>query len=394
MVAVKFRFSLFLVAAGLAGMLGAAEAQVRRPEAPERPAPPLLELRAALDDAKRDAAEDNGIDAAYKLVGIAEAAQSAQSMEITHEAVAALTTVIQRATQKALNLPLEDAQDTLDQLVDLAFFARSSKVESADAVFQGTVRTLLPKLIDDARTVLAVASPQPETWQSSMATLRLVSELQSAATLMMMDDLANQAGTIFRTESERLAALLEQLPDTSLRQAAQADLDKARQLHDELIADARANNLNTIVAEMTKSDRLAVTDEDSAEAGADLGEISQVCTETGTIVPAGMGSNREGLQDILLKLEEECVLSGRTPTENRCHARNFSFVCREQLDDTSERITYVYANTPEERSMLEGCKGDRLTPSQVAAAGISVFKNTAMRRILTCAPVPNGGGRD
>ena len=132
-------------------------------------------------------------------------------------------------------------------------------------------------------------------------------------------------------------------------------------------------------------------DEESAEVRGDMSDVSLACAETGMIEPYGTANNWDAFQDVLPKLEEECVLSGRTPTENRCSTKNLSTVCRESVNETTERLIYVYQGTPEERAIQKNCKGELLSAKLVSGNAIPSFKNTTMRRIATCAPVPTSG---
>ncbi|MBL8642452.1 MAG: hypothetical protein JNK21_00855, partial [Rhodospirillaceae bacterium] len=88
--------------------------------------PSVQELRLALASAKRQAESSDTLDAAYELVGIAEEAQNIKNTEIATDANATLISVIEKATQAAMNAGIADAHDTLDQLVDLSFFTRTS----------------------------------------------------------------------------------------------------------------------------------------------------------------------------------------------------------------------------------------------------------------------------
>jgi hypothetical protein len=364
--------------------------------AQQEPAPTQLaqaqsarELRESLDTAKREAANSQGLDAAYELVGIADAAQTSNIPDIIKDAVSALNSVVERATLAAMTASVEDAQDTLDQLVDLSFFSRTSNIAGADAALQKSLRTLFPKMTSDLRQTLAKPAGAPEQWAKALTSLGLLAELQAAATLMMLDDIAVAIAQTYDTEAGRLEDQARQIADSTQMGKAMEELAGIRKIYDEQIADAKANNLATVAADMAKPGRVQPRDEESAEASADLSGISMACTEIGMIVPPGMASNWDGLLDVLPKLEEDCVLSGRAPTENRCTARDISFVCREPTSDIMEQLSFVYLGTPEERIMRESCKGERLSPAQLAGTG-AVFKNTAMRRIITCSPVPNG----
>jgi hypothetical protein len=391
-VVVTARFSGLLLAILLL-VEGASAAQMQTDATQFAQAQSVRELRASLESAKRQAAESEGLDAAYELVGIAEAAQNGGAQDLTSETVGLLNSVLDRATQSALSASIEDAQDTLDQLVDLSFFARTSKVTGADAVLQRSLRTLFPKIVNDVRAALGLGNNRFESWQKTLSDLGVLGELQASALLMMLDDVAAQIGAAYDVEAARLESLMQQMSNDEQRTRAAADLTERRKIREEQLADAKANNLATVAAEMSKPGRARPEDEDSAEAADAYGEIAMTCVETGVIAPDGMTSNWDGLLEIVTKLEEECVLSGRVPTESRCPGRDLSFICREPLDEKTEQLTYVYKGTREETSMREACKGERVGSSAVAASGAS-FKNTAMRRILSCAPVPEGRGQD
>lgn len=345
------------------------------------------ELRGSLEEAKRQALSSEGLDAAYELAGIAEAAQSTNAPEIAKEAVVALNSVLERATQAALLAPFEDAQDTLDQLVDLSFYTRTSKVSGADAVLERSQRALLPKIANDVRSSLAVGASSPEQWAKQVVSLSVLAELQAAATLTMLDDLAGRIAQMYDDESKRLQNLAQQISNPAERDKVLADLTEGQKIRSEQARDAAANNLAKVAAEMSKPGRPVARDEESAEVGADMSDVSQACLETAVIAPPAMTSNWDGLQEILPRLEEQCVLSGRTATENRCTLRNLSFVCRETPNDKTETMTYVYLGTPEDKTLRTTCKGQTFSASMLGNV-YPPFANTAMRRILTCAPVP------
>ena len=345
------------------------------------------ELRASLEDAKRQATSSEGLDAAYELAGIAEAAQSSNAPDIAKEAVTALNNVLERATQAALVAPFEDAQDTLDQLVDLSFYTRTSKVSGADAVLEKSQRALLPKIANDARNSLVAGASNPEQWGKQIISLSVLGELQAAATLTMLDDIAGRIAQMYEDEAKRLLGLAQQIPNATERDKVVADLAAGEKIRGEQVRDAAANNLAKVAAEMSKPGRPAAKDEESAEVSADMSDVSQACLETAVIAPPSMTSNWDGLQEILPKLEEQCVLSGRTATENRCTLRNLSFICREAPNDKTETMTYVYVGTAEDKTMRTTCKGQTFSASMLGNV-YPAFANVAMRRIMTCAPVP------
>ena len=347
-------------------------------------AQPLQDLRASLESAKQQAQKAEGLDAAYELVGIAEAADRQKRSEIATEAIGVFVGVTERATQAALQAPIADAQNTLDQLVDLSFFARTSNVAAADGVLQKSLRALFPKLMADLRRALATAGPGPEQWPEAVSNLSILGELQAATALTMLDDLTPGIGQAFDDEAKRLNAIAAQAAGAE-RETYLSDLDAARKTRDEQLADAKTNNLSSVAANLNKSGRGEMDQQASSDADAD---INASCTETGAVDPdGGMGN----MQDVATRLEEECVLSGRAPTESRCTMTNISYLCRQPGNDGMEELIYIYRGSPDEKSYRNGCKGDILGPAQ-AAGRTPPFSNAAMRRLISCAPVASDAG--
>jgi uncharacterized protein YdbL (DUF1318 family) len=341
--------------------------------------PSVQDLRLALTSAKRQAESADTLDAAYELVGIAEESQKIKNDEIATEATTTLIRVIEKATQSAMNAGIADAHDTLDQLVDLSFFSRTSNVLGADDVLQKSLRLLFPKITNDVRLALAAISAADDRWPAAMTHLGVLSELQASAALTMQDDLAAVIKTTFDAEAARLEALAGQA-DGDRAQLAE-DIAAARKTRDEQVADANANNLATVVAELKSGRGPKRLGETEPVDGLD-GDAATTCVETGTVDQEG---NMYANQDLISRLEEECVLSGRLPSEDRCPTRDLFFVCRDATPDT-ERIIYTYRGTPEERTARENCKGDVL--SLTGLSGVPpAFKNTAMRRIMSCIPL-------
>ena len=345
------------------------------------------ELQASLEAAKRQAAQGNGLDTAYELVGIIDAAQTGKLPDVSQDAVRTLNGVLQRAAQTALLSNLEDAQDILDQFIDLLFFARTSNVSSADASLQSSLRTVFPKMTGDLRLALVKPIANPGQWIITLTNLSMLAELEAAASLVMLDDIAASIRQSYDFEAVRLENLAQTLTDEAQRTKTLADLSEAKKIRAEQVNDALKNNVTNVAAEMAKPGQSPPKDEVSTEADSDMSDVSLACVEIGMIAPPSMTSNWDGLQDVLSKLEDECALSGRVPTESRCEAKDVSFVYREATNDKMERLSFVYQGTPEERTMLENCKGDCLSPTQLASTPV-LFKNTAMRRILTCSPAP------
>ncbi len=340
--------------------------------------PSVQDLRLALTNAKRQAESSDTLDAAYELVGIAEEAQNAKNADIIKDATTTLVRVIEKATQAAMNAGIADAHDTLDQLVDLSFFSRTSNVLGADDVMQKSLRLLFPKITSDVRSALSTANTSSERWPVAMTNLSILGELQAGAHLTMLDDLAANIEAAFNAEYARLDTMAQ---TGSNRAELLEDLSAARKNRDEQVKDAKANNLNSVVAEMNKS-KAQDNRRESSDLPAPGADADMTCLETGVLDQEG---NMYANQDATTKLEEECVLSGRVPSEDRCPTRELFFVCREATP-TTERIVYTYRGTPEEAQARENCKGEVLGLMGLAGKP-PPFKNTAMRRIMSCIPL-------
>lgn len=341
----------------------------------------IPDLRAALSSAKK---QTDGLDAAYELVGIADSAQQQHEPDIVKEATGALIQVLERAAAAAMKAPVADAHDTLDQLVDLSFFARTSNVTGADEVLQQSLRALLPKLTRDVRSELQSADISAERWPVALTNFSTLGELQAAAVLTMQIDIAQDIAADFENEFTRLKAMTQKAPETS-RAAMTEDIEAAKKNRDEQIADATANDLAAVVAEMTRGDQKASGRDTDMDSGGET-DVDLTCTETGAI---GQESGGNFDHSKITKLEEECVLSGRVPTDDRCSAPNRLYACRQTVSDSMEQLIYVYRGTPEERKFKDTCKGDILTAAQLTGPA-PAFKNKAMHRIMTCTPVSGG----
>lgn len=324
------------------------------------------------------------LDAAYELVGIIDEAQRIIAPDIAKEATTTLNIVIERATQSAITSSMADAHDTLDQLVDISFFARNSFVTGADTALQKSLRTLFPKITSDVRTALAISTTSADRWPVALANLSVLGELQAAATLMMLDDLAGDIDSAFGAEAARLETLAQQSADPESQARLLDDLTAARKSRDEQLIDAKANDLKSVAAEMGRADPANARGQEST-AAAGFVEIDNTCIETGVLDDDG---NMYATQDQRVQLEEQCVLTGRLPSEARCPTREIVFVCRDVLNPTTERITYTYRGTPEAETARERCNGDVLPVVQMPGA-TPAFKNPAMRRIMSCLPVSN-----
>lgn len=341
--------------------------------------PSLKDLRDSLANARREAQQAPGLDAAYELVGLADAAQQQNAAEIASEATTLLNTVLTRASEAAMTASIPEAHDAVDQLVDLSFFARTSQVTGADATLQKSLRALLPKVAQDVRAEMAGAGTNAATWPTALTHLTTLGELQAAATLTMLSDLAQAIGRDFDSEAAKLEALARK---DARADELLADVKAARTGRDSQLAEAKANDLAAVAAEISGPGRGGRDRAADGSSGGDA-DVDHTCTETGVLDQEG---NMYANQSEVAKLEEECINSGRLPTEDRCPAPNRVYACRESLSPTMERLIYVYRGTPEERMVKSGCKGDILEPGQLSGK-TPAFKNTAMRRVVTCMPL-------
>ncbi|MDX2144579.1 MAG: hypothetical protein SFV19_14585 [Rhodospirillaceae bacterium] len=337
---------------------------------------PISELKTALDIAKSQAASSDGLDAAYEFIGIAEEANNAGNPEIATEAIAAFSSVVERAAEIAQRQSYMEGQNTLDQIVDLAFFARTNDIPAAETTLRKALGSLLPQLLANARRALAEA----KEWTDKLAILGAIGELQAAAARVVLDQEASEIGIAFDAE----AAIRD--GEAAGDSARMQEIANLRRVRDEQLADAIANNVNAVAEEM-RGDVPSSSDEgeigEAMSADLSLGDTS--CIETGMIPPGGAPDNWQAPPLLLKRLGDECVLSGRAPQAGRCTTVNLTFVCHVPGRE-SERITYVYRDTAEETFMRRACEGAIIEAAKLPATGPQ-FLNSSSRLVFTCGPV-------
>jgi hypothetical protein len=336
----------------------------------------VSDLRAALDNAKAQASSRQDLDDAYELIGIAEEANRGGDTAIATDAVAAFTGVIERAASRARTASFADGQDTLDQLVDLTFFARTNDIVAAESVLRISLRQLFPELLGAARKALDATAD----WPQQVELLAAIGEMQAAAARVKLDQEADDIGVIFDAETAKRDPLVADQPERA------KDIAELRRVRDEQLAEAIANNVDAVAEEM----RSAVPDgSDGGEIGeampADLSFGDTSCIETGMLPPDDAPETWQAPTLMLKRLGDECVLSGREPRTDRCDTRNLVFVCQVPGRE-SERITYVYRNTPEETYMRRACEGAVIEAAKLPTSGPQ-FLNAASRLVFTCGPV-------
>jgi len=359
-------------------MVGTALLFVAAPVAAQNSAQPdaASALRSAFRDAAREAKSSDELNPAYELLGLADTAQKQNLPQIAAEAAAAFADLVKRATKKALNTGGSELEDTLDQLVDLRFMARSANLPLPQAALDDAMVSLFPPVAAAVQRKVDAA----EAWDEKLRYAEDLAELQASATQIMKDELARDMGAAFDLKTTELEMLAGQSEDQEARARMLEDLAGTRQARDERIANANANNMNVVAALMRSQDDKAgyARPQDSGvNVPPELAAGTRSCIETGF----------SGKPDpvVLRSAESACINSGRVPSEQRCPTRNLAFLCRDVVPG-GEKMTYVYRGTPEEFYFEHRCSADNLVAAEAVAASGPAFRNAATALGFTCAP--------
>src|SRR5579871_1052436 len=102
------------------------------------------DFKSAYDAAIADAKGSESLDPAYELLGVAGNARQRNLADLASGAANAFSDLIQRVSAIALKKGGSVAQDTLDQMVDLRFFAASTQIEKTGATLDAAMHSLFP----------------------------------------------------------------------------------------------------------------------------------------------------------------------------------------------------------------------------------------------------------
>ncbi|TAL01179.1 MAG: hypothetical protein EPO08_11180 [Rhodospirillaceae bacterium] len=348
------------------------------------------DFKSAYDAAITDAKGSESLDPAYELLGVAGNARQRNLTDMATGAANAFSDLIQRAATAALRKGGSVAQDTLDQLVDLRFFAGTTQIEKPATALDAAMRSLFPVV---AKTLESRADSAPN-WEDKLGALRDLASLQASATQVMLDDMATPIAAAFDTRvaaAETSATAEEDTAERARRLGALTELKRSRT---DQVNDAATNNVSAVAQQMGSSGRTAGTSPlQRSEAGADVpaelieGEGS--CIETGYHLENG---NPAGSQQIvptdpeLRRIHDrDCVNSGRVPSTDRCSMSNLSLLCYARLPG-GEKITYAYRDTPADAYFKKTCAADDLVPAdKIPKSGVS-FHSPGVRLAFVCAP--------
>jgi hypothetical protein len=235
--------SLAFATIGLA-LLFALPAMAAAPAQRNEQAQANAELQQAFEAAQTSARTSDSLDPGYELLGIAGTAKSRDLKPLAPNAAAAFVDLVQRATAGAQRKRGSTARDTLDQLVDLRFLAKSEEVQPAMAALDTAMRTLFPEVSDALQKSIDAA----KDWDEKLTLLNDLASLQSSAVQVMMNDVASAIGAAFDTRAAALDKLASAESDDAERARKLGGLAEAKRTRTEQTADAAANNVDAVAA--------------------------------------------------------------------------------------------------------------------------------------------------
>jgi hypothetical protein len=227
--------------------MGASPSVAGTPE----PSPPdaAADLQRAFTDAARNAKNSETLESAYVLLGMADAAQQQKLPQIAVKAATAFSDLVKRATAAALRAGGTNTEDTLDQLVDLRFVARTANLPLPQAALDEAMRSLFPAVAVALQRNIDNAA----RWENKLAFTDDLAELEASATQVLLEDIARELSATFDLKITQLENLANKEADTTERERMIAGLDEKRAHRQELLADAKANDINSVAEQMQKS---------------------------------------------------------------------------------------------------------------------------------------------
>jgi len=371
------------VVAALFAVIAAASAQ------PNDQAESAADFKRAYDSAIADAKGNTTLDPAYELLGVAGNARQRNLTDMTAGAANAFADLIQRVTANAAKKGGSTAQDTLDQLVDLRFFAGTTQIEKTTTALDAAMRGLFPVVI----TIIETHAAAPN-WEDKINALRDLASLQASATQVLLGDIATQVGTAFDTRAAAAETQANADEDNAERARKLGALNELKRSRDDQVKDAAVNNVNTVAQQMEASGRTAGSgplqqSEAGADVPADLIEGEGSCIETGYQIARAAGTAGQRIAptdpDLRRVHDRDCVNSGRVPSTGRCSTVNLSLVCYARLPD-GEKISYAYTGTPSESYFRKNCTPSDLVPAAKIPKTGPTFRNPDIKLAFVCAP--------
>jgi hypothetical protein len=339
------------------------------------------EFKHAYETAMADAKGRDTLDPAYELLGVAGSAHERGLNDLAANAAGAFADLVQRATATATRKGGSTAQDTLDELVDLRFFAETTHLDKATGALDTAMRMLFPV----AAKTSAHRAESSAAWDEKLSALRELAGLQASATQVMLADAAKNIAENFTAQVAVLSGQAAAETDEVERGRKLADVEELKRSHDEQISDATNNNVTTIAQQILSSGRSSqmLHSEADADLPQDLAEGDGSCIETGYRVDHSATAVPDA--ELHRRHDRECINSGRVPTTSRCTTANLSFVCYSRLQN-GEKITYVYRNTAAESYFRKSCPNEDAVPGNKVPRGGASFRNNDVKLVLICAP--------
>jgi len=204
-------------------------------------------LRQTFAEASRAAKASDDLDPGYELLGVAEAAQKQNMTQIANQAAAAFADLVNRAAARAMKG--ENSEDTLGQLVDLRFLARSTGIALPQTALDNATARLFPLVSAAVQKKFDAAAE----WSEKLEHADTLGDLQASATQVMNEGQAASVGAAFEIKIAQLETLAGQEQDAEARGQMLEALALSRKARDDGIIDAKANNINVVAAILQNS---------------------------------------------------------------------------------------------------------------------------------------------
>jgi hypothetical protein len=339
----------------------------------------LVEFKRAYESAMANAKGNDTLDPAYELLGIAGNARERNIKDMTDGAAAAFADLVQRATTTALKKGGSIAQDTLDQMVDLRFFAETTQIERTVTTLDGAMRQLFPVA---TKTIELHVDSAPNL-DEKLSALRDLASLEASATQVLLTDVAAPITKSFESRIAGLEAKAATEADPSEHARQLSQIEELKRARTEQVNDAAANNVSAVAKQMESSGRTAgssqmLRSEGGPDLPAEMTEAEGSCIETGYRA-------EKNPTELRRMHDRDCVNSGRVPTKGRCSPANVAFICYSRIPD-GEKITYAYTGTAAELYFRKACVDADKVPGNKIPVNGATFRDAGTKLAFTCAP--------
>jgi hypothetical protein len=327
------------------------------------------------------------LDPAYELLGVAGNARARNLKDMADGAAGAFADLMQRATASAQRKGGSAAQDTLDQMVDLRFFAETTQIEKTVSTLDAAMRQLFPAVAKGIEQRLDAT----QSWDDKLTALRDLATIEASSTQVLLTDVASPIGATFDRHISALEAKANAHADAAERARELSDIEEVKRSRAEQIADATANNVSAVAKQMQSSGRTAGSSQVMrSEAGSDL--PAELTEAEGSCIETGYPPDKN-MADMRRTHDRDCVNSGRVPIRGHCAVASLSMICYGHVPG-GEKITYVYSGTVAETYFRKACaEADRVPSANVPPNGAS-FRDAGMKLAFTCAPSGSDAGGD